>query len=430
LPPDTWSSKISSAFDVHLPDDVSAWFDDERPDYPLTTYAQPISPAELLDPASATVWGGLMLPDTLPILSDGGGNALCLRFASDGTVSEVIHWDHEGDWWKPYGNGLAEALVLDAAFSLIDRDEDEALSLEETLTFADWACRWIPGLDATRLHSLTSDVPNLLNRLRDSGVAPVAIAQRQCQDQLMTRLNRLCRQVGGGNIARMLGLNWRDFRRWLHEPELIPEDQKEALVTITTIPFAELTYQDWEGAVAQARLVLQIRKDLAWPFAVLGKYESAHHHIDSAADYYAAGLQTLGSTEDFVAGWSNWFAGQYKFIPHALAALKSSLSPEKKTYLDLFSTPNFARRVRDYWMSRGEQAEATNEYMTAYRCYYAAGWDISFYSGIEEILERLEEVATKAGSHAYAALARHHRLTISEIAKKNLARRPPARGSA
>ena len=401
---------------MKLPADVSEWFDLESyPQAPLTTFAQSIAPAELLDPASTAVWGGLKLPDTLPILSDGGGNVLCLRFAIDGKVSEIIHWDHEGGWWKPYGDSLAEALVLDAAFSLIDRarNEPEDLCEEETLTFAEWGARWTRDFDAPQLRSLAKDVPNLLNRLSDSGVAPVAIAQQQCRDHLTTRLNRLCRQVGARKIAELATVPWPEFRQWLHQPELVPENQKEILAAVTTIPFEELTYQDWDTAVAKAQLVLRMRQDLAWPFAVLGRYENVQHHTDKSVHYYAAGLQTVGTSEDFVLNWSNWSLGQSKFIPYALAALKPSLGSEKDAYLELFSSPSSAILVRDYWIGLGEQAERRGEYEAAYRCYYAAGWDIPIQEGIEDILERLEKAATKAGHHAQALLARHHRLSVA-----------------
>jgi hypothetical protein len=52
-------------------------------------------------------------------------------------------------------------------------------------------------------------------------------------------------------------------------------------------------------------------------------------------------------------------------------------------------------------------------YELAYRCYYHAGWDLPVQNEIEEVLERLEGVAIKAGYDALARLARHHRLAIS-----------------
>jgi len=412
-----WAARISEAFAVKLPADVQAWFDaGNLPGLPLTTFDQPINPSGLLDPTTSTIWGGQMLPDTLPVLGDGGGNVLCLRFGFDGTVSEVIHWDHEGGSWKPYGQSLAEALILDASFSLINQLDDESdlegSSEEELFTFADWGAKWISGLDATLLRNFAKDPNSLLSRLSERSVARVAIAHRQCREHLTTRLDRLCGQVGGGKIAKMLEVDWVEFRRWLAEPQLIPQSQREALATITTFPFAELVHQDWDRAASKAQLVLQTRKDLAWPFAVLGRYENAQHNPAEAARYYAEGLSALGTSEDFTAAWSVLFSRQIKFIPQALAALKPSLDSENETYLRLFSSPRPAKDVRAYWVNRGEQAERNGEYELAYRFYYAAGWDIPIGDGIEEVLERLEKVATKAGYSAPASLARHHRLSL------------------
>jgi hypothetical protein len=414
-----WAVRISKVFGVKLSSDVQAWFDAENlPGLPLTTFDQPINPSGLLDPTASTVWGGQMLPDTLPVLGDGFGNALCLRFGFDGSVSEVIHWDHEGGSWMPYGRNLAEALILDASFSLINQLDDESdlksSSEDELFTFADWGVKWISSLDASLLRNFAKDPNSLLSRLSEFGVAQVAIAQRECREHLTTRLDRVCRQVGGGKIAKLLEVDWAEFRRWIAAPQLIPQSQREALATITTFPFEELVYQDWDRAASKAQLVLQTRKDLAWPFAVLGRYGNAQHKTADAARYYAEGLRALGTSEDFTAAWSVLFSRQTKFIPQAFAALKPSLDSENETYLDLFSSPRSAKDVRVYWINCGEQAERNGQYELACRCYYAAGWDIPVGDGIEEVLERLEKVATRAGYCAPASLARYHRLSLSK----------------
>jgi len=117
----SWAFRISESLIAKFPDDARAWLDAEQlPNAPAGRFNQRVDRARLLDPSSGAVWGGLMLPDSLPLVSDGGGNALCLRFGFDGAVAEVIHWDHKGSLWKPFGRTLAEALVLDAAFALID----------------------------------------------------------------------------------------------------------------------------------------------------------------------------------------------------------------------------------------------------------------------------------------------------------------------
>jgi hypothetical protein len=110
-----------------------AWFDGELwKKCSQTGFGQPIESAQLLDPTSSALLGGLMLPDTLPILDNGCGDALCLRFNLKGTVSEVVRWEHEGGNWTPFGTSLCEALLLDAALTLMEEPLDDGeLRLED-----------------------------------------------------------------------------------------------------------------------------------------------------------------------------------------------------------------------------------------------------------------------------------------------------------
>jgi hypothetical protein len=191
---DLLSAKLSEQLNVTLPPDVVAWFDHgEWSNLPATLFNQTVEPRNLIDPLSAAIWGGQMLPDTLPFVSDGAGNVLCLRFGFDGAVSEVICWNHEGGWWKPFGRTLAEALVLDASFSLIDRVEDDTEVddpfIEDYLIFADWGVTQITDLNPTLLRDMLRDFRTLLPRLKELDLGQVTISQRQCE-QYLTRSNQ------------------------------------------------------------------------------------------------------------------------------------------------------------------------------------------------------------------------------------------------
>ena len=411
-------SRLAKELGVDLPPDARAWLgSDKLPEAPATRFDQLIAPSSLLDPHSGAIWGGQMLPDTLPVVADGAGNALCLRFGFDGTVAEVIEWNHEGGNWKSFGQSIAEALVLDASLTLLDQtDSDEQIdefAIEDSFAYAEWATTWIPELDLSVLRVNAGELRELPSRLVKLGVAPVAIAQWNCRRHLTSRLERLCRQVGGGKIAGSLGVTWAEFRRWLSEPRLIPGHQKEPLSTLTTVPFSELVRQDWQSAAAAAQTVLNIRVDLAWPFAVLGRFKSEQDDIAGAVDFYTAGLEASRTTEDFVASWKAIFDNQTKFIPNALNTLNPQLPETKRDYLQLFFSRNPPKSVRDYWTKHAEAAEMNGRYELAYRCYYHAGWDLPVQNEIEGVLERLEGVAIKAGYDALARLARHHRLAIS-----------------
>jgi hypothetical protein len=60
--------QLSKHFAVQLTPDVVDWIDHQSSRLGGTRFNQPIDAAELLDIGSSAIWGGQMLPDTLPIL--------------------------------------------------------------------------------------------------------------------------------------------------------------------------------------------------------------------------------------------------------------------------------------------------------------------------------------------------------------------------
>src|SRR5690606_36855447 len=98
-----WSNKLAAHYGLQLPADLRAWLDDEIWRHAGgAEFSQPQSPDQLIEP-DGSIWGGFMLPDTLPIVGNDYGDWLCLRIAPDGQVSEVLHWSHGGGDWIPYG---------------------------------------------------------------------------------------------------------------------------------------------------------------------------------------------------------------------------------------------------------------------------------------------------------------------------------------
>jgi tetratricopeptide (TPR) repeat protein len=409
---DLLSSRLSEQFSLNLPPAVIAWYDHGPwPELPITLFDQPVDPAALLNPSSAAIWGGQMLPDTLPFLSDGGGNSLCLRFGFDGSVSEVICWDHEGGNWKPYGKTLSEALLFDVAMALMGEDcHDDSL-----LIFADWALDWLPMPGLRELRDLSTDPAAFLTRLREFNLAQVAVHQFQCEKCFSNKLHQVCRKVGGGKLAKALGVDWRDFRKWLFDPEMIPAKYEQALSSLTAIPFPNLVYQDWEHAADEAQAVLNLRTDLTWPFTVLGRCEERKANAEVAISHYLKALETVKSSADFTAPWSILTGPASGFAAGRLMELLNCSTDQLiiSDYLQALSTGNQAKAVRQYWIEKGERAERAAEYRTAYECYYKSGWDIPVSNEIEIVLDRLVRTARAAGSRALASLAERHRLAIA-----------------
>ena len=108
--PRKWSERLIETFKISLTPDVVDWLDgevrEEEPTDYLSSFDEPIDVDQLLDPASSTVWGGLMLPDTLPILGNGCGDG-------PGVTVRTGRWTRGGNSLEPRGRVLA-ALWSDA----------------------------------------------------------------------------------------------------------------------------------------------------------------------------------------------------------------------------------------------------------------------------------------------------------------------------
>ena len=239
-----WSVQLEEHFGVTLPNDVRAWFDDELWQHGGSTkYGEPERPQDLLRPQSATIWGGLMLPDTFPILGNGCGDCLCLRFNWDGQLAEVIRWKHEGGSWVPYGKTLAEAIVIDALRSRSDFVDSEfpdgADDESPDPSYLDWALAWL------------EQEPNAPTGLRDRtrtwctlaprAVHPTRRRRRRargllCEDVLTTDLDYYCRRHGGRRLAESLQIDWQEIAVWLFDAQRIPESMIGKLCETTGIP--------------------------------------------------------------------------------------------------------------------------------------------------------------------------------------------------
>lgn len=162
------SLRLSQQFGIKLTPDVEAWFAQRPWKRPAHTYFdQPIEALDLLDCPSKVIWGGQMLPDTIPFLTDGAGNALCLRFGFDNAVSEVVHWDHEGgsldhsltdsetDYLRSFGSENPSRRVRD--YWIKCGQEAERADRHDLA----YRCYYAAGWDVAS----TTDIEEILNRL-------------------------------------------------------------------------------------------------------------------------------------------------------------------------------------------------------------------------------------------------------------------------
>lgn len=361
------SARLAARFGVSLPEDVAGWWDanvwDEE--YAIE-FGVPVSPEELLRDKDPAVWGGQMLPDTLPILGDGGGDAVCLRFDGNGRVRELVRWQHEGAFWSSCGDRFSEMLIFEIirARSGPERLDPDEIDLLDGI--AGGALRRLDGGAELR-----EAVDKLLDNPKSDAVArlvELGIAETPCREALC---DAFC--------ARSKRL-WRKFGN------------------------------DWRRAAEQAQQVAADRDDLAWPFAVTGRAAERAGDTAAAAAHYHRGLLAFGTAMGFAATWEE---GDRFFISR-LRELEDEL-PDALRQDVYFSTVMRAGEggdsvdaARSYWLDRARSAESEQRYADAYDAYYRAGWDVYVRDDIEQILEKLAACAEAAGWESLARIARHH----------------------
>src|SRR6266446_5925211 len=359
-----WSQTLAGKFSVCLPEDVIDWCDSE-----IWKKESLQEFSEEGCPDGSGIWGGAMLPDTLPMLGNGCGDCLCLRFRPDGTVSEVIRWLHEGAMWSSYGNSLSEAILFDAALAVAKGDPSVSP------LYADWALKRLE-IEPDKRAKLEEDLS--ISSLFEAGLAETAVRRELCKQCWSSGLLRFCHKKGCGNLAEQLGVAWSKFSEWLFDTSLIPTSLMAELAKRTGIPPEAILHQDWEGATMHALRVRELRTDLSWPYAVLGWAAERLGHLQRAVDYYFAGLKTLETSADFTETWATSDFGIRKFALDRLRARRDVLSPEilHDSYVQAtLKAEKEGVAIRDYWLEQGQLAEQRGLNEDAYHCYYSAGWD-------------------------------------------------------
>jgi hypothetical protein len=351
-----------------------------------------------------------MLPDTLPVLGNGAGDVLCLRFGTNDTLAEIVEWSHDGGWWRPYGNSFTEALIFDAVLTIEERriHSDGAVRVPP-LSFVRWAMQWLPENSATLpLDDIIEAGDSSLLKLLSSDVAVVPTLGELCKAALTNRFYQECCRRGGRRIATQSGILWKDIEPLLFDERLMPSDFRNRLSGVVNIAQDDLFFQDWDAAVQHAAEASRLRRDICWPRAVLGWGAERNGNAQLAIQHYRDGLMSLGSSADFTQIWRGG-AGMLRYKKFALARLKTlsageALDIAEKHYIECGMTRS---GTRGYWISLAESAERDGRFDDAYRAYYAAGWD-EFQANDSTIIESLARVASLAGFNALHSIAKRH----------------------
>ncbi|HTN76551.1 MAG TPA: SMI1/KNR4 family protein [Pirellulaceae bacterium] len=417
-----WSDKLAAHYGLRLPPDLRAWIDGAWELGGGVEFSQPQTPEHLIEP-NGTIWGGFMLPDTLPIIGNEYGDWLCLRIDPTGGVREVLYWCHGGGDWIPYGRTLSEALLYDAASRVLYARKPEFIEPEappeERYRLAEWALPFAAGNPAP-LRPFWKQPPateELLKQMATANIAEVVARRDLCALALSSRFRR----ESHPRLAGALGIPWEpDFVSWQFDAALVPPAQQARLEQHFQEPFATLTAQDWQTAEREALYICRKRQDLGWALEIAGWAAERRGDLQTAIGLYDAGLTAPVFSDDAVRFRTQWFPPGYgKFAAYRLGELRRHLPPavSQNHYLQILldnDEPLLRARVRDYWLKRAQTAADQHDFLGAYQLLYRAGWDIGL-PGLEEygpLLEQLATYAEQAGSQALATLARAHRRSL------------------
>lgn len=412
------SASVESALATTLPNDLRDWIDSGLDELASeSSYNEASARGASLDPSAVYLWGGQHLPDSLPLLTNGGGDCVLVRFGWDGRVREYVEWLHEGGMWRTYGDSLAEALVLNACSAeAYSSGLDVPQLTADTDPWFAWACRTLAAaghpLDLATLRRASA--AGRFEHLLERGVAAVAARQQLAGFAMWTPLGRWMRSNDTTELTTRLGVPFATLSEWTTCLASPPPAAVEAITMATGIAEEELFRLDTEHAVSHARAAAAMRPDLAWPHAIEGFHHERLGDPARAVRAYARAIGTPTSTLWMTtSAWPGWNDG--RFLARRLTRLSTSWPPDVggREYVDAVLvhdwTPQFpGTRVRRYWLEVAEEAEHRQDYRAAYEAYLLLGWDHFITNNMEEILERMAVVAEKGGAEVLARLARAH----------------------
>jgi len=400
--------RLEKKFNINMPDDIRSWIDNDLHKnncYGLE-YGEPIDFEEYLENDEGYIWGGLMHPDTIPIVGNGCGDQLCLRIGKDGSVSEIIKWEHETSEWMPCGKTLAEALVF---FTIIS-DELEIEDNEKKMF------EWLKeqtGIDLVDLLEKYDNETDRLQVLLDNNIVAMSVYERLAENAMRTLFEKETMEDGYYEIVESLNISLDQFDAYCKRPETMPENVSIFLSKRFNTSIEKLFAVDWNLAKKYAGLAILQRENIAWPFLVLGDYELRHGNNDIAIDYYYRGVQSLKTTYGFTHTNSWSLGAQTDMCAQRLADMKDQISQDISND-GLFlakSNPEFdgVLPLRKYWIEKAKQSEVEGKFELAYDCWYKAGWDDFYADDINEIIDKLIFCAAKCDFKALTTIGKIHR---------------------
>ena len=405
-----WAEIFSEKFNLNLGQELGEWFSLGFYQKSLDIeFNEPVAPTSFMSGDSGIVWGGQMLPDTLPVLENGCGDTICVRFNETGEIQEYILWEHETGSLKPIANQLSEVLL----YYLINASrEDQLNDFDEQLQSP--VIQWVLCILNFTQDQLSQLRPLLLeeklsDKLLSLGIAQIPMYEKLTENCLETALLRVSREIGGGNIAKKIHVDWETFHSWFVEPELIPPKKLKKLSKKLKISEEEFTRQDWPKAFQYAKDTLSIREDIGWPYIVMGRYFEKNNAAGNAIDSYYKALKCSKMTYSFTSDW-NHPNYQLSYPAQKLLEYKDLLPDSilSDSYFQAAIDSDYDS-IFKYWQQKAFNNEKQENYIDAYRCWYAAGWDNYVTDFMDIVLEGLVRTSQKANCITLSNLAKYHK---------------------
>ncbi len=392
-------------------------------------YREPIPPADLIEKFPEAIWPGLMPPDFLPVLGNMAGDWLCMRLGQHGEVAEFVQWYHGGGDWLPWGHTLAQAIAFDAASQhLPGNSRRHAIPAEpmraEGATGNDplleWAIQRLPaGFEQQLIGGPDMDGERLAEQMIAAGVAEVAVQsewiQRLLSDPELSQLDT------DAKAAQRWGVSRQQFNAWMFDTESIPAEVRTKFLA------DRRPFQDWESAARRCTRVVEIAPHLAWGWDLLGYDAMRRSEFQQAAKHFAIGLTRSVFTDQSIRFRTHWKTDHAaKFSAAMLQELLQSGRVSEKSlagqyeaeYLRALCADEDSRQewVTEYWLGRSDRSALAGDYAAAFDEAYAAGWDLGAPSlpAYGSVLDRLVDLAVRAGDAARAELARTHRSCLRD----------------
>ncbi|MFO0944261.1 MAG: SMI1/KNR4 family protein [Pirellulales bacterium] len=384
---------FSDRFQLQLSTSWQQWFNQTSREVQLPGFfRKPVELDGLCAQRPTQIWAGFMLPDSLPILGNGYGDWICARVDHEGKIYELVHWYHGGGDWVPVGNSLAEAVVHDAV--------DVHRPVRKQM---------LRGAVETTRSSSGSHSAALLQWLTItlSADRPLVTA-----DNLGNLLQQSTANNYAGSVQRLIELGIAVDAAVCDSIEQIIQQS----VPSENASLHMLSEEDCQRIIGFCQSVLERRQDLGWSFSLLGWCQQLNGDKLAGRESFFKGRLASAFSDQSVRLRLHRFEQKYgKFSIAQLASNKTTLYPEmlEDSYLAACldsKDANLVARIQDYWLNLAQQASNQQDYASAYRFAFNAGWDLGAanMASYRKILDFLAVLAAKAGWVARAAIAKAH----------------------